>query len=410
MSIETDILLPSASVNIFIKDKETLEAARSLDNDWRFARVNVSVIEGDVESAIQSYQETKSPELVIIETNTTDESFTERLGELSAYCHENTNAIIIGPVNDVTLYRNLTSMGVSDYLVKPVPLETLSEVIAKTLIEHLGTSGSRLIACVGAKGGVGTSSLTQALAWGLSERLNQKTFLMDAAGGWSTLSVGMGFETVTTLQEAVRAADSKDKDILNRMFFNANDRLTVLASGSDSMLESSVQPKEYEELINFLMTSYPVVLVDLSGAIPSLKRTVLSLAHEIIVVTTPTLPSLRAARTLMQEIKLVHGGNTSCADLVVNMMGMIPSKEVPKKDIATALDYTPSDLIPFEPKLFVGAENEGRKLSGDRQGLEIVDKLLPIAQRVLADKSKPQGPENDNGVLGQFLNKLVKKG
>ena len=38
MSTETNILLPTASVNIFIKDKETAEAARSLVDDWRFAR------------------------------------------------------------------------------------------------------------------------------------------------------------------------------------------------------------------------------------------------------------------------------------------------------------------------------------------------------------------------------------
>ena len=410
VSTETNILLPTATVNIFIKDKETLEAARSLVDDWRFARVSVSVIEGNVESAIQSYQEARSPDLVIIETDTTDDSFIERLGELSGHCDENTQAIIIGPVNDVTLYRNLTSMGVRDYLVKPVAQEILSEIIASSLIESLGISGSRLIAVAGSKGGVGTSSLTQALAWGLSEKLGQKTFLMDAAGGWSTLSVGMGFEAVTTLQEAVRAADSKDQDVLNRMFFKASDKLTVLASGSDSMLETSVQAKEYEDLISFLMKSYPVVLVDLSGAIPSLKRTVLSLAHEIIVVTTPTLPSLRAARTLIQEIKLIHGGDSSCADLIVNMEGMIASKEVPKKDIATALEYTPSQTIPFDPKLFIGSENEGKKISADKAGAEIIDKLLPIAERVLGTRSRPEAANNDDGVLGSFINKLVKKG
>lgn len=410
MSTETNILLPEATVNIFVRDKETLDSARALDDDWRFARVNVSVVEGDVETAIQSYQEAKSPELVIIETDTTDDSFIDRLGELSSHCSENTNAVIVGPVNDVTLYRNLTSMGVSDYLVKPVPLDTMSEIIAQTLIQNLGTTGSRLIAVAGAKGGVGTSSLTQALAWGLSEKLNQKTFLMDAAGGWSTLSVGIGFEPVATLQEAVRAAEGNDEDTLKRMFFNAHERLTVLASGSDPMLETSVQAQEYENLINLLMNSYPVVLVDLSGAIPSLKRAVLSRAHEIIVVTTPTLPSLRAARTLMQEIKLVHGGDSSCADLIVNMSGMVPSKEVPKKDISTALEHTPSETIPFDPKLFIGAENEGKKISGDKSGAEIVDKLLPIAQRVLSGSAKAEDSANDDGLLGQFINKLAKKG
>lgn len=408
MSTETNILLPTASVDLFIKDKETLEAARSLVDDWRFARVTISVVEGNVDTAIQSYQEAKSPALVIIETETTDDSFIEHLGTLSSHCSQGTNAIVIGPVNDVNLYRNLTSMGVGDYLVKPVQLETLSEVIAGALIDKLGTSGSRLIGVIGSKGGVGVSSITQGLAWGLSEKMDQKTFLLDAAGGWSTLSVGMGFEPVTSLQEAVRAVG--DEDTLARMFFKASDRLSVLASGADSMLETSVQASQYEELIDLLMKSYPVVLVDLSAAIPSLKRLVLSIAHEIIMVTTPTLPSLRAARTLMQEIKLIHGGDTSSVDLIVNMEGLSSSKEVPKKDIINALEYKPSVTIPFDPKLFVGAENEGRKLTGDKGGAEVVDHLLPIARRVLSSGGLPDKEVEAGGVIGQFLSKLSKKG
>ena len=195
MNNETNILLPTASVDLFLKDKETTEAANSLVNDWRFARVAISVEEGNVETAIQSYKETKSPTLIIIETDTTDESFTETLGTLSEHCHEGTSAIIVGPVNDVTLYRNLTAMGVSDYLVKPVPLETLSEIISGTLIEKLGSKGSRLIAVAGSKGGVGTSALTQGLAWGVSEKARSKDIFNGCCGWLVFFKCWYGFRT-----------------------------------------------------------------------------------------------------------------------------------------------------------------------------------------------------------------------
>ena len=411
MSNKTNILLPTASVDLFLKDKETTEAARSLLDDWRFARVSVSVEEGNVETAIQSYKETKSPNLVIIETDTTDESFTKTLEELSAHCHEGTSAIIIGPVNDVNLYRSLTSMGVSDYLVKPVPVETLSEIIANNLIDKLGAKGSRLIGVIGAKGGVGTSSLTQGLAYGISENLEQKTFLMDAAGGWSSLSVGMGFEPATSLYEAVRAASSKDEDTLGRMFFKSNDKLDVLAVGADSMLEASIHAQQYEELIDLMMEKYPVVIVDLSGAIPSLKRAVIDRAHELIVVTTPTLASLRSARALIQEVKLLKGGDTSSIDLVVNMVGVMPSKEVPEKDIADALDMKPSVTIPFDSKLFVGTENEGKKLSSQKSGQDVINLLLPIARNLLNQKeSDDSSAEEPKTGINALINKVLKKG
>ena len=153
MSAENNILLPNAGVDLFLKDKETIEAARSLVDDWRFARVNVNVEEGDVETAIRNYAEVGSPSLIIIETDTTDDSFIERLGKLSENCAEDTNAIIIGPVNDVNLYRNLTSLGISDYLVRPVAAKPLSEVIAATLIDKLGAKGKPVDWCCWCQGG-----------------------------------------------------------------------------------------------------------------------------------------------------------------------------------------------------------------------------------------------------------------
>jgi pilus assembly protein CpaE len=142
-----------------------------------------------------------------------DESFMAKLEELASHCDEGTAAVIIGPVNDVYLYRQMIDMGISDYLVKPISSDVMAEVCAKTLIEKIGVKGSRLIAYIGAKGGVGTSLLGQTAALGVSQFMDQKTFLLDTCGGWSTLSVGLGFEPSTTLVEAARATDAQQRPL-----------------------------------------------------------------------------------------------------------------------------------------------------------------------------------------------------
>ena len=202
----TSILLPTSSVAVYSKDNETLEAARHAANDWRFARVNVVVEDGDINTAIQAYQDASAPDLIIIQTEDMGDSLTAQLEQLAGCCSEDTAAIVIGPLNDVNLYRKLIDMGVSDYLVKPISADAMADVIARTLVDRLGVTGSRLIAFVGAKGGVGTSVLAQAAAWGVSDILKQKAVIIDGAGGWSTMSVGLGFEPSTTLAEAAKAA------------------------------------------------------------------------------------------------------------------------------------------------------------------------------------------------------------
>lgn len=411
----TSVLLPGARVAMYARDIQTVEGFKTLHNDWRFTRVKIEHHEGGVEEAIADFKAgAPAPSLIIIETDSIDDGFTARLETLAAYCPEGTAAIVIGPVNDVNLYRKLIAMGISDYLVRPVKPETLSFDIARSLIERIGASGSRLITLMGAKGGVGTTALAEALAWGTADIFKQKTVLLDAAGGWSTLSVGMNFEPATTLNEAIRAAAAQNDDAFNRMLFRAGDRLDVLSSGGDVMLDDGVTSEGYEILVDKLMKTYPVVIVDLSNAPSALRRIIISRAHEILLVTAPLLPALRAARSLLQEIKDVRGDSEDHVDLVVNMTGMASRQEVDKADLEGALDRKPAVSIPYNPALFVGAESEGRKLNSTPEGTDIVRSLLKLLTQVLDGSASEafRAASDDQGkksVISGFIGKLKTK-
>ena len=406
----TSILLPASSIAVYSKEQQTLQSARDLENDWRFARVQVSDEEGDVETAIETYAEVASPDLIIIQTDTIDEGFTERLGALAAHCEEGTSAIIIGPDNDVNLYRKLIDMGVSDYMVRPVSASDLGEVIAKALIEKIGVTGSRLIALTGAKGGVGTTVLAEALACGIADILKQKTLLLDTSGGWSTLGVGLGFEPSTTLDEAVRAAENNDEDNIKRMLHSVDERLQVLATGGDVMLEDTVSAEQFEKLIDMLLVKCPVVVVDVSHSASALQKCVISRANQILVVSTPTLPALRLARSLIQEIREVRGGDHDDLSLVVNMQGQAAANEVSKNDIEKAMELKVDSVVPFDPKVFLANESESKKLTEDKAAREIIEKyIMPLVRKHFAANDASEQKETEAGFLDGLLGKLTKK-
>lgn len=409
----TSILLPAAVVAVHSKDQETLQAARDLENDWRFARVNVNDEEGDVTAAIESYSDVDSPDLLIVQTDTIDESFTAQLEELASQCNEGTSAIVIGPDNDVNLYRKLIDMGVSDYLVRPVSSHDLAEVVAKALIENLGVTSSRLICVLGAKGGVGASLISEALACGVADILGQKTILFDTSGGWSTLSVGLGFEPSSTLSEAVRAAEANDDDRLNRMYHSVSDKLSVLETGGDVMLESTVTPAQLEALIDMLMVKYPVVIADLSQSPAALRKTVLTRANQILIAATPTLPALRLARTLIQEVREVRGGEDDDVSLIVNMQGQSAANEVSKSDIEKAMEFSVTAYLPYDAKAFLGNESASIKLTDDKAARGVIEKiLLPVVENILdvGASVDDAGVSGKGGLLDGLLNKLKAKG
>lgn len=409
----TSVLLPGARVTLFTRDAETRAAFAAIAQDWRFARVTLDVIEGDVTTAIETYTSYASPDLVIIQTEEISDGFTDKIEALGGACNENTAAIIIGPVNDVNLYRRLVGMGVSDYLVKPIKTEYLANDIAATLIKRIGATSSRLIALMGAKGGVGVSMAAQTIAWSTSDMLGQKTFLLDASGGWSTLSVGMEFEPTTTLADAARAAVEANEDALTRMIHQASDKLFVLSSGGDVMLEDNVAPENYETLLDYLMGIYPVVIVDLSQSSAALRRVVLTKSHKIMLMTVPTLPSVRAARTLLQEIKDLRGGSDSAAEIVVNMQGFSAKNEVSKSQIEQGLEHRVTAILPFDADLFASFESNTRKLSQDKDGSTIAERLMKALKSVLGDVGGESQKDDDDkkaGGIGNLLTKLKAKG
>ncbi len=407
---ETDILLPGARIALFSTDAETRSSLEVLKDDWRYARVQIEAHNGDVETAITTCEASGSPDLLIIQTDNIDDDFIGRLGALSEYCDEDTAAIIIGPVNDVYLYRQLIEMGVSDYLVRPVQPDVISAVIAKALISRLGVSGSRLIAFVGAKGGVGVSNIAQISAWIAAEKLGQKTVLLDASGGWSSLSVGMGFDSAATLYEVSRAVENGNEDTLNRMFFEADENLTVLSTGSDAMLDPALPAANYEAILDRLMSKSPIVMVDLSASAPSLKKAVLSRANQIVLVSTPTVTSLRFSRSLIKEISDIRGGDKDAVSLVVNKKGAVKAFEVGEGDIAEALEFEPSAAVEHMPSLFLKHESEMRALLSDKDAAPVSAALLSVLRKSIAVDLQGDDEEDKNsGLLGGFLNKLTTK-
>jgi len=407
---DVSTLLPIASIGVFAKKKSLIKSAQSLKGDWRFPRVQVDVTEGDVDTAIATYKSQSTHDLILIETDTIDDSFSDRLEALSEYCTEDTAAIIVGPVNDVNLYRTLMSMGVSDYLVHPIETEALADVVAKALVDRLGTARSKLISVVGAKGGVGTSSIAQALALGCSETLNQKTIVIDGAGGASYLTVSLGVEPTTTLREAGRAALADDDDSMKRMLASINDKLDILASGGEPLLDDPIQPEAFENIVNNLMSTYPVVIFDASCASVSIQKILLARSHKVFVVTTPTLSSLRAARTLVQEIKDLHGGeecDKSLIDLVINKKGQFTGQEISKSEAEKAIEHDVSVVIDFDVKLFPAAEIDGVKITEIKNSEKLVNTLLEKVQSLVGVKrSEEISGKSKGGFLEDILGKM----
>lgn len=404
----TATLLPASRVDFFVLDDATAETAQKLSADWRFARVGIQINKSGIEQAIATYTQYASPEVIIIETNDISDNFVAQLGQLAGVCAEGTDAVIIGPTNDVHLYRSLVGMGVRDYLVRPVASDDIVKIIAKALVDKRGLAGSRLVTVIGSKGGAGATSIAQLLAWNVAETQKQKTMLMDAAGSAGSLGIAYGLEPATTFAEAVRVGAAGSDDDMKRVVQTVTEQLTMLVCGGDPILSDSPDVDSFETLVNRIMQKHPVVIMDLSGATTAIQKRMLSRSSHVVLVTTAMLPSLRNCRTLLTEMKHLRASLNE-VDLVLNKKGMAAGEELSEKDIAAALDIEPSLVLTYQPKIFATGEATGKPVGQNKAAADLMRSISKLAARVAGTVPVDEEDEGkkDSGI--DSLRKLLGK-
>src|SRR6266566_489028 len=140
------------------------------------------IMRGGIAKAIEYLNAQRSPHLLIVDLSGIDLPLSQ-MQHLADVCEPGVTVIAVGDRNDVGLYRDLTEAGVSDYIVKPLTRELLAKALApRTNPGELGRSTLKLgkmVALIGTRGGVGTTTLATNLAWHLANRQTQRVALVD---------------------------------------------------------------------------------------------------------------------------------------------------------------------------------------------------------------------------------------
>ncbi|MBV9556462.1 MAG: CtpF protein, partial [Pseudolabrys sp.] len=107
---------PRVSIQAFCETVETAAAVQAAGEDRRLAKAHLKVHMGGATAALEAYRSSPTPNVILIESESRNNDILGSLDSLAESCDAGTRVIVVGRVNDVTLYRELTRRGVSDYL------------------------------------------------------------------------------------------------------------------------------------------------------------------------------------------------------------------------------------------------------------------------------------------------------
>ena len=99
---------PRVSVQAFCETVETAAAVQSAGEDRRLGKAHVKIQMGGIAAAAEAYRSSPTPNVIVIESENHSDEILHGLDQLAEVCDSGTRVIVIGRVNDVTLYRELT--------------------------------------------------------------------------------------------------------------------------------------------------------------------------------------------------------------------------------------------------------------------------------------------------------------
>ena len=391
---------PRVSVQAFCETVETAAAVQSAGEDRRLGKAHLKIQMGGMAAAIEAYRAAPTPNVIILETDARVDILAG-LDQLATVCDPGTRVVVIGRVNDVTLYRELVRRGVSDYVIAPVNALDVVRSICNLFSAPEAKSIGRIIAVVGAKGGVGASTIAHNVAWAIARDLAMDSVVADLDLAFGTAGLDYNQDPPQGIADAVFSPDRVDTAFIDRLLSKCTDHLSLLAAPATLDKVYDFGADAFDAIFDTLRTSMPCIVLDVPHQWSGWTKRALVSADDILVVSAPDLASLRNTKNLVDLLKASRP-NDRAPLYCLNQVGIPKRPEISASEFAKAIEAQPIATIPFDPQMFGSAANNGQMIAEVSANHRTTEMFLQMAQRLT-------GRSETKKARGSLLSPLIDK-
>ena len=393
---------PRVSVQAFCETVETAAAVQAAGEDRRLGKAHLKIQMGGITAAIEAYNGSPTPNVIVIETENRGDEILDGLDSLAEVCDAGTRVIVIGHVNDVLLYRELLRRGVNDYLIAPIGTIDMVRSVCGLFSAPDAKPVGRIIAIIGAKGGVGASSIAHNVGWAVARELKLDTVVADLDLGFGTAGLDYNQDPPQGIADAVFSPDRIDNAFIDRLLSKCTEHLSLLAAPATLDRVYDFGAEAFDTIIDSLRATVPSIVLDVPHLWSGWTKKMLIGADEILIVAGPDLANLRNTKNMIDLLRAARP-NDRRPRYCLNQIGMPKRPEIKPGDFAKALEDEATAIIPFEPQIFGTAANNGQmiaELSSSHRVAEIFRQLAQaLTGRMETKKARP-------GLLSPLLGML----
>ncbi|MEX2450422.1 MAG: P-loop NTPase [Rhodospirillales bacterium] len=351
-----------------------------------------SIRDGGIDLAMDTLAGMATPRQLIVDLSGADDPLAA-VGALSNVCDAGTQVIALGRQNDVNLYRGLVALGIEDYLPKPVSPEALTQAlerIARARAADDGEKEGQMICVIGARGGVGASTVALNAAWIMAHEHAKKTALVDLDIYFGSLSLALDLEPGRGFREALEHADRIDGLFIERAMVRHSENLSLLSAEEELTRGVVIDGDAVDHLFEPLRSTFDSVVIEIPRSDLALYKPVIADAAATIIVSDASLAGLRDTARLAEFVKELGGEDG--LRLVLNRLGLLPKAELRPADFARESGLQVAAAVPFLPKIAAESMVAGKPAVVLKKRCKLATALYAVCESILPPEDEEAEP------------------
>ncbi|WP_420970667.1 AAA family ATPase [Bradyrhizobium sp. B120] len=364
---ETTSLVARNRIVCFVNDELSAAALRKgLDGS------NLVIRRGTIRHATRMLETDTDLYALVTDISGLDDPFTE-LERLASVCPPDVKVALIGDNREITFYRELMEIGLTEYLPTPITRDIVLDQLRPKLIGDAAPAqtdrGGHVVSICGAQGGAGATSIAINLALQLAETTKAKVALLDLHLQGGETAVMLGVRPGPGLRIALENPMRADTLFLERAAIEVNDRVVLISGDEDLDAKLDITEAGVRHVLGLLRQRFNYVVVDVPVPFPASIYPVIQMSRHVLVLLEAEVTGLRNAHALRNAVTNIAG-----KDRVFTLLNRADrAGGLPRATIVKALGAEPDMVIPDLGKGMTQAVNLGvpalKHVSGLRRHL-----------------------------------------
>lgn len=313
---------------------------------------------------------------------------------LAGFCrrHAGTGVVLVTSTLDPHMMLDAMRAGVKECVHDPVTPLALEQAVRRVIVDTPTEHAGQVFAFVGAKGGVGATTLAVSTAAALARTVDGKVLVIDLHLGYGDAALFLGVEPRFSVVDALENVSRLDEAYFRGVAEKTKAGVDLLAS-SDRVVPGGADVERVRALLDFAVRTYRYTVLDIPRFDVHMLDAVDALSTTVIVAGQD-LSSLRSAGRLAHLLRARHGA----ARVKAVMNRFDRRSEIAHADVERVIGDSVKHLLPSDYAKALEALNIGYPVALE-QG-----PLAESLRRLAADlaghvKSKPQP---SSGLLGRL--------